>query len=428
MPDSLYTVVEALWRASWQGGVALLAVLLLTRCWRQMPARLRVWLWRLAYLKLLLALCWGGTLTVPAPMYLPTQLPALAWSLALEAPGHGSVAGTITPAPAASSSDVRARTADAHHAAADERRRALPATVLPDGITCLLLLWLLGVAWGGYSLALIWRQTMRLRRGCRPVADECVLALLTELARAANVRQVPVVLASAGEGPLLLGVLHPAIIIPAELLATDNPIALRLILAHELAHIRRHDIAWGWVAALTECLFFFHPLVRVGNREWELAREMACDALAVRTTALSRAAYGAMLTEAAAYCAGHARPTLLAVGVSESFFTLERRLRAMKERTRFSRRHLAVLGALLLLLLALLLIPWRMAKSQAQLPQVRWSLQSMEVSPDGKHVAVAFFGEPTTVISYDGTPLRCVPDYQPAALFPCGPGCVTVHR
>ncbi len=73
------------------------------------------------------------------------------------------------------------------------------------------------------------------------------------------------------------------------------------MLAHELAHIRRHDLAWGWLAALAECLFFFHPLVRLGNREWELAQEIACDELVVHITDASQADYGTMLTTAAAY-------------------------------------------------------------------------------------------------------------------------------
>src|SRR5579884_4026259 len=47
---------SAILRASWQGGAALLTVWLLCRAWAGMPPRARCWLWRLAYLKLLLAL------------------------------------------------------------------------------------------------------------------------------------------------------------------------------------------------------------------------------------------------------------------------------------------------------------------------------------------------------------------------------------
>ncbi len=39
---------DALWRACWQGGLALLLIWALCRAWPAMPARLREWLWRLA--------------------------------------------------------------------------------------------------------------------------------------------------------------------------------------------------------------------------------------------------------------------------------------------------------------------------------------------------------------------------------------------
>ena len=378
---------DALWRASWQGGLALLLVLVVTRCWHGMPPLLRVWLWRLAYLKLLVTFLWSGAITVPVTVHLPDNLPTIASYVNQTAP-KSLPAITATPAHALAVTNV---------AMPPTAIKSAPITGFqPDWRVILGLLWLCGLAWGGGSLALAWRQTARLHRSCLPLTDAAVLALLAELAHASGLRRVPPVLVSATEGPLLLGTLHPTIIIPAELLASD-PAALRMMLAHELAHIRQQDLGWGWLAALVARCFFFHPLVFLGNREWEVAQEMACDAFAIRATASSQTAYGAMLTETAAYCAGHARPTLVAVGVSESFHTLRRRLRAMHEWPRLSRRRLVVTGLLVAVAIAAVIIPWRMsAKAADTVPaaplasKMVWSADKLAVSPDGRHLAIGF--------------------------------------
>ena len=51
--------------------------------------------------------------------------------------------------------------------------------------------------------------------------------------------------------------------------------------AHELAHVRRRDLLWSGLAGLVRVLFFFHPLVWLAHREALVAREAACDALAL---------------------------------------------------------------------------------------------------------------------------------------------------
>ena len=47
-----------MFRACWQGGVAIGVAWVICRGFPRIPARVRCWLWRLAYLKLLLALFW----------------------------------------------------------------------------------------------------------------------------------------------------------------------------------------------------------------------------------------------------------------------------------------------------------------------------------------------------------------------------------
>src|SRR5437763_16963413 len=62
----------AVWRAGWQGGLALAVVWAWCRLIapRRTPARVKCWLWRLAYAKLLVSLVWLAPAGLPL---LPAQ-------------------------------------------------------------------------------------------------------------------------------------------------------------------------------------------------------------------------------------------------------------------------------------------------------------------------------------------------------------------
>ena len=55
----------AMLRACWQGGLALGAVWLACRLFPRTSPRVQCWLWRLAYVKLLLALFWSTPIDLP---------------------------------------------------------------------------------------------------------------------------------------------------------------------------------------------------------------------------------------------------------------------------------------------------------------------------------------------------------------------------
>src|SRR5207245_6666128 len=55
----------AIGRACWQGGVAIALVWALCRLIPRLPGRIQCWLWRLAYLKLFVALLWAVPLELP---------------------------------------------------------------------------------------------------------------------------------------------------------------------------------------------------------------------------------------------------------------------------------------------------------------------------------------------------------------------------
>ena len=66
-------------------------------------------------------------------------------------------------------------------------------------------------------------------------------------------------------------------ILPAGIAEHFDERDLRIMLAHELVHVKRHDLAWNWLPTVTGWLLFFHPLVWLATRGWCEAQEAACD-------------------------------------------------------------------------------------------------------------------------------------------------------
>ena len=81
--------------------------------------------------------------------------------------------------------------------------------------------------------------------------------------------------------PTVIGWLKPVVLLPASALAGLTPRQLEAILAHELAHIRRHDYLVNLLQTLVETLLFYHPAVWWLSRRIRVERENCCDDLAV---------------------------------------------------------------------------------------------------------------------------------------------------
>jgi len=68
--------------------------------------------------------------------------------------------------------------------------------------------------------------------------------------------------------PSVIGHFKPVILLPASALTGLAPQELEAILAHELAHIRRHDYLVNLIQTTIETLLFYHPAV------WWISREI----------------------------------------------------------------------------------------------------------------------------------------------------------
>src|SRR5437870_3197950 len=134
------------------------------------------------------------------------------------------------------------------------------------------------------GLASGWATPRRLATaGTRPVSEAWRQAL-ARLARQLRVSRPVRLLASALiEVPAVIGWWRPVILIPVSVLAGGGltPLQLDALLAHELAHVRRHDYLVNLLQAVVETLLFYHPAVWWVSARVREERERCCDDLAV---------------------------------------------------------------------------------------------------------------------------------------------------
>ncbi|HUP41898.1 MAG TPA: M56 family metallopeptidase, partial [Thermoanaerobaculia bacterium] len=231
--------------------------------------------------------------------------------------------------------------------------------------------WLLGLAAGALGVARELAAARRLRRESVAATDPDLLAAFGELRERLGVRRpVELRLSAAVGSPLTLGPVRPAVVLPARACEELRGEELALALGHELLHVRRRDLWTGWLPAIARRLFFFHPLAALAAREFNLAREAACDAAVVRELGASPRAYGRLLLRwgtSPSHLAPAGAPDGLPAGLpgvgaaaaaSPSFLDLKRRLAMLNHPTSSSRGLEAFAWAAAVLAVAVL-VPLR---------------------------------------------------------------------
>jgi ankyrin repeat protein/beta-lactamase regulating signal transducer with metallopeptidase domain len=82
--------------------------------------------------------------------------------------------------------------------------------------------------------------------------------------------------------PMVIGYLRPVILLPGSLFTGLTPQQIESILAHELAHIARHDYLLNLIQSMIEVVYFYHPAVWWISSCLRSEREHCCDDIAVK--------------------------------------------------------------------------------------------------------------------------------------------------
>ena len=163
------------------------------------------------------------------------------------------------------------------------RRHCQSGSFFDPALPWLVALWLAGVA----ALSCIhlggWVRVRRLRhQGVQPVAATVAKSSCANLANRLGIRRPVELLASTRVAvPTVVGWLKPVVLFPISTFTGLEPRQLESILAHELAHVRRHDYLVNVLQVALETLLFYHPAIWWASRQVRELREHCCDDLAV---------------------------------------------------------------------------------------------------------------------------------------------------
>lgn len=180
----------------------------------------------------------------------------------------------------------------------------------------LMLAWIAGVIWTAGRI--IW-QGISLGRRLRQttVAEQALMQRVQDAASKLGLRRIPSVrVIDLDISPFVCGLWRPSLIVPRELLSSFTVDQLDLVLLHELAHVRRRDLIWGWIPEIGRILFFFHPVVHFLCYQIRFERELACDQLAMLKSGRDAASYADTLVRVVGQFSGP-DSLQLAAGVAE---------------------------------------------------------------------------------------------------------------
>jgi len=281
--DTLAPALAPLLDAALKATVVLLGALAATRLMRRRTAAARHLVWVVALAAVLalpvLAAVLPAWRAVPVPAFLHSAPIASAPSvdaanLPVQAP---SDADASSPASAASTIEsttpLSSSPASSLMPAAEEGRA--PGSF--DWRVALLAAWAIG---GGMLLARLAYGLARvawIERRAVEITDEAWVGITDRLTRRLRIgRMVTLLREPRASVPMTWGIVRPVVLLPAEADAWDDE-RRTVVLAHELAHVRRWDTATQWIAHLALAVFWFHPLVWTAARRMREERERACD-------------------------------------------------------------------------------------------------------------------------------------------------------
>ncbi|OOG36386.1 M56 family metallopeptidase [Rhodanobacter sp. C05] len=110
-------------------------------------------------------------------------------------------------------------------------------------------------------------------------------------------RRVTVLCSKVIATPAVVGWIRPVILLPLAVVCNFPATQIELILAHELAHLRRWDPLANLFQVVLETLCFYHPVVHWISRDVRNEREICCDELALSVSGGSRHVFVTALAE-----------------------------------------------------------------------------------------------------------------------------------
>ena len=306
-----------------KSGIVLLAAWGLTLGLRRASAAARHWVWSLAMI---------GLLILPALSYAVPE-----WRIGLVALPAGEIgaapaieAGAVASAKEMIAPESRSTRYDRELASPVSGANAFAgggvAEASFDWGRLSFALWLVGLGLVAFQMTGASFRVRRLARGASPITDGAWVSLARQLAARLRLRsRVALLRTEKVTVPMTWGALRSVVMLPEEA-ETWSEECRRIVLLHELAHIKRRDCLTQNLAQLACAIYWFNPLVWMASRRLRIERELACDdqVLAAGTKASEYA--GHLVEIARSY---RANRDLSAVSAGMACSQLESRVRSI---------------------------------------------------------------------------------------------------
>ena len=169
--------------------------------------------------------------------------------------------------------------------------KATPAPLSIEGMKAyfdaniyfVVLVWLLGV--GLFILKLLGgiSYVYYLRNQHNFPVDEYWFEMVENLSKRVNIqKEIALVESALVRSPVVVGYLKPMILFPIGAINRLNSQEVEAILAHEIAHVMRHDYVFNIIQSVIEALFYFNPAVWWISANIRAERENCCDDVAIQ--------------------------------------------------------------------------------------------------------------------------------------------------
>jgi Tol biopolymer transport system component/beta-lactamase regulating signal transducer with metallopeptidase domain len=235
----------------------------------------------------------------------------------------------------------------------------------------------------------------------RQVTDQDILELLEDCKMQMRIQTVVgVVVTDKVKSPALFGFVRPRLLLPQGLLEELDLDELQYVFLHELAHLRRNDIYFGWVVSLLQVVHWFNPLIWFAFRRMRTDQELACDALALSTMSVEEPPkYGRTLVNLfERFSQVNYVPSI--AGILEDKSQLERRIKMITKYKKSSYRR-SPLAAILIIILGCITLPDAISTKASQILAAEsappivlrrvWADSDVdvegEISPDGRYIS-----------------------------------------
>ena len=222
------------------------------------------------------------------------------------------------------------------------------------------------------------------------------------------------VLVTDNVGPAVAGIRQPVVLVPRWVFALDDP-SQRLLMAHEMEHVRRRDTALLFAGATSAALMPWNPVVWWMVGRLRLAVEQDCDARVLAAHPGVRRYADLLLTAASRH---GLTSRLLAAHFGEHTSDLLRRIEAMTNRDKVPWRKLVVGALASMALIAVAcetprpdpIAPIALSAGKAAVAEQVDTVEVKKVKGESQHSVVVFSSDGTELARYAGEiPVRHLP-------------------